>query len=30
MFDKVDRCIRNDDGSKHLVLFGLEKYNTTL
>ena len=30
MFDKVDGCIRDDDGSKYLVLFGLEKYNTNL
>ena len=29
MFD-VDGCIRDDDGSKYLVLFGLEKYNTNL
>ena len=27
LFDKVDRSIRDYDGTKYLVLFGLEKYN---
>ena len=27
MFDKVDGFIRDYDGTKYLVLFGLEKYN---
>ena len=27
-FSKLDRFIRNYDGSKYLLLFGLEKYDT--
>ena len=27
MFDKVNEFIRDYDGTKYLVLFGLEKYN---
>ena len=27
MFDKVNEFIRNYEGTKYLVLFGLEKYN---
>ena len=27
MFDKVDGCIRDDNGTKYLVLFGPEKYD---